>query len=322
MLIRRRRGWELPEREVTPEHLWLSRRGLLGSGAVLAGGALLPGVPFRLGTGEAQAATPPYPVARNERYTSDRPITDPQYPTTYNNFYEFNSSKDVVEEAQGLVTSPWSVTIDGMVEEERTLDFEDILKAMPLEERVYRHRCVEAWSMVVPWSGFPLAAFVAFARPTADARYLRMETFSESDAASGLSQFWYPWPYVEGLTMEEATNELAFVATGLYGDTIPKQNGAPLRLVVPWKYGFKSVKSIVKFTFTDERPVNFWQALQDSEYGFWANVNPEVPHPRWSQATERPLGMNERIPTRLFNGYGDYVAHLYAGMDSSERLYM
>lgn len=228
----------------------------------------------------------------------------------------------MVEEAQGLVTSPWSVTIDGMVEEERTLDFEDVLKAMPLEERVYRHRCVEAWSMVVPWSGFPLAAFVAFARPTADARYLRMETFSESDAASGLSQFWYPWPYVEGLTMEEATNELAFIATGLYGDTIPKQNGAPLRLVVPWKYGFKSVKSIVKFTFTDERPVNFWQALQDSEYGFWANVNPEVPHPRWSQATERPLGMNERIPTRLFNGYGDYVAHLYAGMDSSERLYM
>ncbi|WGF86522.1 protein-methionine-sulfoxide reductase catalytic subunit MsrP [Marinivivus vitaminiproducens] len=322
MLIRRRRGWELPEREVTSESLWLSRRSLLGGGAALTAGALLPGHVPGFGMGRAEAATGPYPVARNERYTVDRPITDRRYPTTYNNFYEFNSSKDVVDQAQGLETSPWSVTIDGMVEEERTVDFEDILAAMPLEERVYRHRCVEAWSMVVPWSGFPLSALVAYAKPTADARYLRMQTFDESDAASGLGQFWYPWPYVEGLTMEEANNELAFIATGLYGDIIPKQNGAPLRLVVPWKYGFKSIKSIVKFTFTDERPVGLWQALQESEYGFWANVNPEVPHPRWSQATERPLGMNDRIPTQLFNGYGDYVAHLYTNMDSSEQLYM
>jgi len=169
--------------------------------------------------------------------------------------------------------------------------------------------------MAVPWSGFPLSALVELARPQGSARYLRMETFMDAEMAPGQRQSWYPWPYIEGLTMAEATNELAFIATGLYGKPMPRQNGAPLRLVTPWKYGFKSVKSVVRFTFTDERPVTFWEAIQPSEYGFWANVNPEVPHPRWSQATERVLGSDQSVPTLLFNGYGEYVAQLYRGLD-------
>ena len=208
-----------------------------------------------------------------------------------------------------------------MVEQERTLDIDDLLRQMPLEERVYRHRCVEAWSMAVPWSGFPLKALVDLARPLGGTTYLRMETFLDPDRASGQKQFWYPWPYVEGLTIAEATHELAFIATGLYGKPIPRQNGAPLRLAVPWKYGFKSIKSIVRFTFTDERPLNFWQEIQDNEYGFWANVNPEVPHPRWSQAEETPLGSTMKVPTVLYNGYAEFVADLYQGLES-EPLFM
>jgi methionine sulfoxide reductase catalytic subunit len=213
------------------------------------------------------------------------------------------------------------VTVDGMVEQERTFDADELIRSMPLEERVYRHRCVEAWSMAVPWSGFPLAALVDLAEPSSSAKYLRMETFEDADVAPGQRQFWYPWPYVEGLTMAEATNELAFIATGLYGKPLPKQNGAPLRLAVPWKYGFKSIKSIVRFTFTDERPKSFWEEIQASEYGFWANVNPDVPHPRWSQAREQPLGSDEKVPTLIYNGYGPYVADLYRDQPG-EQLFM
>jgi len=180
---------------------------------------------------------------------------------------------------------------------------------------------VEAWSMTVPWSGFPLAALVDYAKPLSGAKFIRMETVVQEETMPGLRSSWYPWPYVEGLTMAEATNELTFIATGLYGEPIAKQNGAPLRLVTPWKYGFKSIKSLVRFTFTDQRPVGFWEEIQGSEYGFWANVNPEVPHPRWSQAYETVLGSNERVPTLLFNGYGDYVADLYKGMEG-EQLYL
>ena len=191
---------------------------------------------------------------------------------------------------------------------------------MPLEERLYRHRCVEAWAIAVPWSGFPLAALVDLARPLGSARYPQMTTFENPDVAPGQRQGWYPWPYVEGLTLAEATNELAFIATGLYGKPVPRQNGAPLRLAVPWKYGFKSIKSIVRFTFAGARPQTFWETVQPAEYGFWANVNPAVPHLRWSQASERLLGTDERVPTQLFNGYAGFVAHLYQGMQS-ERLY-
>ena len=191
------------------------------------------------------------------------------------------------------------------------VDIDDLLARMPLEERLYRHRCVEAWAMAVPWSGFPLRALVEMARPLGSAKYVTMTTFQDSEVAPGQQEFWYPWPYVEGLTITEATNELAFIATGLYGKPIPKQNGAPLRLAVPWKYGFKSVKSIVRFEFTETRPRTFWEEIQPREYGFWANVNPMVSHPRWSQASERLLGSGERVPTQIFIGYSDQVAHLY-----------
>ncbi|GIK99225.1 MAG: mononuclear molybdenum enzyme YedY [Alphaproteobacteria bacterium] len=321
MFIRKKRGWELPESAATPESVFHARRRLLmglAAGPMLAAaGSLLPAHRVA-GAQDPSAAL--YPVPRNPRYELDRELTAEELATSYNNFYEFGSSKDIVDSAQALPIRPWAVVIDGMVEQERTVAIDDLLAQLPLEERLYRLRCVEAWSMAVPWSGIPLAAFVEFARPLSGARYLRMETFHDPEVASGQRAIWYPWPYIEGLTMAEATNELAFLGTGLYGKPLPNQNGAPLRLVVPWKYGFKSIKSIVRFSFTDERPVGFWEELQSSEYGFWANVNPEVPHPRWSQAMERVIGTDEYVPTQLYNGYGEYVAELYQGLEH-ERLF-
>lgn len=322
MHVRTRRGWEIPEREATPESVFRLRRSLVAG--LAAGPALLAGARLFARPAAAEAIADPsaglYPVPQNARYTLDRPLTAEADATSWNNFYEFGSTKDVKDEAQALPIRPWMVKIDGLVEQETEIGVDDLLKQMPLEERLYRHRCVEAWAMAVPWSGFPLQALVAFAKPTSDAKYLKMTTFMNPEVAPYQSDPRYPWPYVEGLTMAEATNELAFIATGFYGKPIPAQNGAPLRLVVPWKYGFKSIKSIVQFSFTGERPVGLWEALQEDEYGFWANVNPEVPHPRWSQASERLLTSNERVPTQLFNGYADYVADLYKGLEN-ERLY-
>jgi sulfoxide reductase catalytic subunit YedY len=262
-------------------------------------------------------------VKRNEKFTLDRDLTEEKYAVTYNNFYEFGSHKRIAEAAQSLVIRPWTVRIDGMVEKEMTVDIDTLLKQMPLEERLYRHRCVEAWSMAVPWSGFPFKALVDFARPQGGAKYIQMETLADKKTMPGLKQFWYPWPYLEGLTLAEASNDLAFIATGLYGKPIPKQNGAPLRLAVPWKYGFKSIKSIIRFTFTDKQPLSFWEKTQGREYGFWANVNPKVDHPRWSQASERVLGKSGRVPTLLYNGYAEQVAHLYKDLQKSvgDRLY-
>src|SRR6202047_4508451 len=307
MLIKRKRGWEMRESEATPEALFHDRRRIvqaMGFGALIAA-AGAPGEAALATTADDPSAEL-YPAKRNERYTLDRPITDEKLSTTYNNFYEFGSQKTIAEDAQKLPIRPWTVTIDGMVEKPMQLGIDDLLKRVQLEERLYRHRCVEAWSMAVPWTGFPLKALVDMARPLAGATYLRMETFHDAKVAPGQKQFWYPWPYTEGVTMAEATNELAFLVTGMYGKPVPRQDGAPLRLALPWKYGFKSFKSIVKFSFTDKRPVSFWETVQESEYGFWANVNPEVPHPRWSQASERVLGSDERRPTLLFNGYGDH----------------
>jgi sulfoxide reductase catalytic subunit YedY len=325
MLIKRRRGWELPESAATPEPLFHQRRQLIkaiAAGPILLAGATALGRPVLAeDAGQEDPSAPLYPVPRNERYALDRPITDESLVTTYNNFYEFGSHKQIWQAAQSLEVRPWTVTLDGMVEQEQTLDIDDLLRRMPLEERLYRHRCVEAWSMAVPWSGFGLRALVELARPLGSAQYVRMETFLDPDTASGQRQFWYPWPYVDGLTIAEATHELAFIATGLYGKPMPRQNGAPLRLAVPWKYGFKSIKSLVRLTFTDERPVSFWEEIQASEYGFWANVNPEVAHPRWSQATETPLGSPVKVPTQLFNGYTEFVADLYVGKEN-EPLFM
>ncbi len=324
MLIKIKRGWEIPEREATPEALFFNRRDIvkaMGMGAIL--GASAAAIPLRAAAAADAEGDPSaglYPVKRNEKYTLDRPVTDEKLSTNYNNFYEYGEDKEIASRAQQLKIRPWTIEIDGMVEAKMTVGIDDLLKKMPLEERLYRHRCVEAWSMAVPWSGFPLKSLVDFAKPTSGAKYLQMTTFMDSKMAPGQKMFWYPWPYVEGLTMEEATNELAFMVTGMYGHPVPKQDGAPLRLATPWKYGFKSIKSIVKFTFTDKRPVGLWEKLQSSEYGFWANVNPDVPHPRWSQATERVLGMGERKPTLIWNGYGEFVAHLYDNL-KNERLF-
>lgn len=317
-----RRGWEIPDRLVTPEHLVFNRRSFLTGGASALALASYPANAQRVSdlTKLPDPSADLYPATRNEKFVLDRPITDEKINSNYNNFYEFNSSKSVAAQAQALPIRPWMVKIDGMVEKPMEIGIDELIRKMTLEERTYRHRCVEAWSMAIAWTGFPFAKLVDLAQPLGSAKFVRMETFNDPKVAPGLRQTWYPWPYVESLTMAEATNELAFLATGAYGHPIAKQQGAPLRVAVPWKYGFKSIKSVVRFSFTDKRPKGMWEALQSSEYGFWANVNPEVPHPRWSQASEEVIGTGERRPTLLFNGYGDYVAGLYKGMEN-ERLW-
>lgn len=320
MLIKRRHGWEIPESRITPEALFFNRRQVLGgfAGAAALGFA-----------GPVLAETDPsaglYPAPLNPGFKdAGRAITSEELNTTFNNFYEFGTSKRISQAAAALPTRPWEIAIDGLVEAPFKLAIDDLLKKVTIEERIIRHRCVEAWSMVVPWTGFPLKALVALAKPKSEAKYVRFETFNLPDIASGQQPGLFsslPWPYVEGLTMAEAANDLAFVVTGAYGKPLPKPMGAPIRLHVPWKYGFKSIKSIVRVSFVTERPVSFWEQLQASEYGFWANVNPEVPHPRWSQASERVLGTDEQVPTQLFNGYGEWVADLYKDL-ASERLYV
>jgi sulfoxide reductase catalytic subunit YedY len=317
MLIRHRRRWDMPESAATPESIFFDRRQLLAAGGALAGAAMLPGI--------ARADTDPtaslYPAKRNEAFKLDRDITAEKVSGNYNNFYEYGTTKEIAAAAQQLKTRPWTVKIDGLVAKPREIGIDDLVKSMQIEERLYRHRCVEAWSMAVPWTGFPLKALVAAAEPQASAKYVRFETFLDKKMAPGQRMFFYPWPYVEGLTMAEATNDLAFLVTGVYGKPLEKQFGAPLRLAVPWKYGFKSVKSITRISFVADRPDTFWEHLQSSEYGFWANVNPQVPHPRWSQATEEVIGTGKRVPTMLFNGYAEEVAGLYKDL-GSEKLFI
>jgi sulfoxide reductase catalytic subunit YedY len=313
MLIRTKPRWELPESTATPESVFLDRRTVvqaLGLGAGMLGAGLI--------GGEAAAAEG---AKRNPAYSlGDRALTPEKFASTYNNFYEFSTSKTVTPMSDALKARPWRIKIDGMVEKPIEIDVDELLAKMQIEERLYRFRCVEAWAMAVPWTGFAMRQLVDLARPTSGAKYVVMKTFLDKAVAPGQKQFWYPWPYTEGLTIEEARNELAFMVTGIYGKTLPNQHGAPLRLVTPWKYGFKSVKSINQITFAAERPKTFWEGLQASEYGFWANVNPKVPHPRWSQAEERVLGTNDRVPTLLFNGYEPEVASLYKDLQK-ERLW-
>ena len=316
MNVIRRRGWEIPESCATPEHLFFNRRSFL---TVAGAGLALSGLPA--GAMAQRVADIPdpseslYPAKNNPKFVLDRDVTPEKVNINYNNFYEFSTSKSLFREAQQLRVRPWMVKIDGLVEKPQQIAIDDLLKQMPLEERLYRHRCVEAWGMAVPWSGFSLAEFVKFCKPLSGAKYLRMETFNDPKMAPGQGSPLYPWPYVEGLTMAEATNELAFLVTGAYGKPVAKSMGAPLRLAVPWKYGFKSIKSIVRFSFVDKQPKGLWEDIQSSEYGFWANVNPEVDHPRWSQASERRIGEFLRRPTLKFNGYAEEVAEMYAGMD-------
>jgi methionine sulfoxide reductase catalytic subunit len=323
MHVIRRRGWDIPQRLATPEHLVFNRRALLTGGASLL--ALSPRVALAQRVQDLAKLPDPtadlYPAKRNEAYKLDRPITDEKINANYNNFYEFGTSKDVTEASQALPLRPWTVKIDGMVEKPFEIGIDDLIRKLTLEERTYRHRCVEAWSMAIAWTGFPFAKLVALAKPLGSAKYVRMETFMDAKIAPGQRQPWFPWPYVEGVTMAEATNELAFLVTGAYGHPLAKQHGAPLRLALPWKYGFKSIKSIVRFSFVEERPKGMWEKLQPAEYGFWANVNPKVPHPRWSQATEELIGIGERRETLLFNGYGEQVAGIYKGLEG-EPLWM
>jgi sulfoxide reductase catalytic subunit YedY len=318
MLIKRQRGWELPERLATDEDVFLRRREIVKAMGLGSMALAVPGLALAQ---ETDPTAKLYPAKRNDRFGTPGPITAERLATTYNNYYEFDTDKSIWREAQKLPIRPWNIKVSGMVEKPFDIGFEDLLAKMPLEERVYRHRCVETWSMIVPWSGFAMKSLVELCKPTGSAKYVVMHTVHNPKAMPGQKDPLYPWPYTEGLAIDEAMNDLCFMATGLYGKPIPKQNGAPLRIVSPWKYGFKNVKSIVSIEFTDKRPVPFWERLQSSEYGFWANVNPEVPHPRWSQATERPLGSNERIPTLLYNGYAEFVAGLYESR-KSEKLFM
>ena len=325
MLTRSKQGWEMAESAATPEHIYLRRREFTkfaAAGPIVAATT----TPLILGAASAAASDPTndlYPAPTSDRYELDRPVTEEEVTTTFNNFFEFGSHKQISRAAEKMQTRPWTVKIDGMVEQELELGIDDLIRKMTLEERLYRHRCVEAWSIAVPWTGFPLAKLVDLAKPLSSAKYVHMVTAMDEKSMTGLRQIWYPWPYVEGLTMAEATNEMAFLVTGAYGKPALPQNGAPLRLAVPWKYGFKSVKSIVRFHFSDERPMTFWEKTGPTEYGFWANVNPEVPHSRWSQAQERFLTTDGPImmPTQLFNGYAELVADLYSGMEN-EPLYM
>ena len=319
MHIIHRHGWEMPERFATPERLVFNRRSILVGGASAL--ALIPGAALAQRV-EDLAKLPDstadlYPAKRNGKYKLDRPITDEKVNGNYNNFYEFGTSKQISVTAQRLKTRPWTVKIDGLVEKPFEIGIDDLIRKMTLEERTYRHRCVEAWSMAIAWSGFPFAKLVNFAKPLGSAKFVRMETFLDPKMAPGQHLSWFPWPYVEGLTMAEATNELAFLVTGAYGHPLAKQHGAPLRLAVPWKYGFKSIKSIVRVSFVEKRPKGMWEAIQPAEYGFWANVNPKVPHPRWSQASEELIGTGERRPTMLFNGYGEYVAGIYKKLEAA-----
>jgi sulfoxide reductase catalytic subunit YedY len=318
MLIKRTRGWELGENRATPESLYLQRRSLVKAMGLGVASLALPGIASAQDKDPSAAL---YPAKRNDKYGVPTPMTAEKLATTYNNFYGFGTDKSIWRDAQKLEVRPWTIKVSGMVEKPFEIGIDDLLAKVQLEERVYRHRCVETWSMIVPWSGFPMRSLVELCKPTSGAKFVVMKTLSKPAVMREQRDLLYPWPYTEGLAMDEAMNDLTFIATGLYGKPIHKQNGAPLRLVAPWKYGFKNVKSIVSVEFSDRRPVSFWEKLQASEYGFWANVNPQVPHPRWSQATEKPLGSEERIPTLLYNGYGEFVAGLYADR-KAEKLFL
>ena len=318
MLIKQNKIWEIPGLVETPESIFFNRRQIMQAAGL---GAISTGLASVIPSSAYAAADPTadlYPAKRNESFKLDRPLTPEDIASKYNNFYEFGSHKQISANAQALETRPWSIQIDGAVEAPQTIAIDDLIRKMSLEERLYRHRCVEAWSMTVPWSGFPMAELVKLAKPLSKAKYLRMETFQNPEVATGQKQSWYPWPYVETITVEEAMNDLAFMVTGIYGKPLAKQFGAPIRLALPWKYGFKSIKSIVKISFTEQRPVSFWESLGPKEYGFWANVNPAFDHPRWSQKTERVLHTGERVPTLIYNGYGEQVASMYGKPDEKK----
>ena len=315
---------EIPSSAITPKDQYLNRRRFLRGAAtgLAAAGALAVGA-----RRVAEVLSPATSVFAGEKLqtvpspltTTGEQLTSYQDVTTFNNYYEFGVQKDQpAQNAGGLPTRPWSINIDGLVKQPRTFDIETLLKMRPLEDRVYRHRCVEAWSMVIPWVGYSLSEFIKQCEPLSNARYVQFLSYYESRVDKWASETTIQWPYTEGLRMDEAMNPLALLTFGLYGEVLPNQNGAPIRVVVPWKYGFKSAKSIVQVRFLDRQPPTTWNEQAPNEYGFYSNVNPNVDHPRWSQKTERRIGLPfyaQRRSTLLFNGYSDQVASLYKGMD-------
>ncbi|RLV60514.1 protein-methionine-sulfoxide reductase catalytic subunit MsrP [Parashewanella curva] len=330
--IAQKAAWDMSESEVTPESVFKQRRNIikaLGLGAASA--SLSTNVQAGLfdvfGNDKPKKAfeVSPLTFTKNQSYQTSEILTPENKVISHNNFYEFGTRKtDPQDNAQGFKVNPWQLKIEGEVEKPLTLDYEDLYKLIALEERTYRLRCVEAWSMVIPWVGFSLAELIKKANPTSKAKYVAFETLYDPEQMPGQRNRYVgggvSYPYVEGLTLPEAMNELSFLAVGLYGKTLPPQNGAPIRLVVPWKYGFKSIKSIVKIRLVEKMPPTSWNILAPHEYGFYANVNPQVDHPRWSQASERRIGAGglfsaKRIPTQMYNGYGDQVASLYKGLD-------
>lgn len=328
----RRRIWDVPESRHTPERVYWDRARQrreflqsLGRAAAVSGGlaTLLGAVgcmptPEEIESGGRVAALPAqqaslYPAARDSRFEYGRPETDRLEAAKFTNFYEFSSGKDCYRHVEPFQPTPWSVAITGLCAKPQTLTLDDFYQRFTLQERAYRHRCVETWAMCVPWTGFPLQELLAAVEPTAAAKYVAFETVERPAEMPQQSRSGFPWPYTEGLTLAEALNELTFVAVGIYGAPLPKQHGAPLRIVIPWKYGYKSGKSIVRITLTDQPPATFWNTLIPHEYDFSANVDPEIPHPRWSQATEWMLGSGETYRTVQYNGYGEFVGGLYAG---------
>ena len=314
--------------EITPEHIYLSRRQFIkGLGAIAAGSLALAAcsddalqIEDTLEANTAAAKAPgTQPDAISEAGQKTDELGDPantfEEIANYNNYYEFTTNKErVARLAESFTTKPWKVEVGGLVNNPKTYDIDDLMK-FEQKERIYRLRCVEAWSMVIPWVGFPLSKILQEVEPTSDARYVRFESVFRPEEMQGQNSKWFNWPYIEGLRLDEAMHDLAILATGLYGKPMPNQNGAPVRLVVPWKYGFKSIKAIVKIDLVNTEPVSLWMDAAPQEYGFYANVNPEVDHPRWSQATERRIGERKRRKTLMFNGYEEEVAHLYEGMD-------
>jgi sulfoxide reductase catalytic subunit YedY len=314
---------DIPSSEITPKSSYMSRRSFI-TGAIAAGAALAGGAYLRSGSGEEHSATV---EAAGDKLTG---ILKSQYSTTetqtsfkditnYNNYYEFSTDKyGPAGLSKNFRTRPWTVKVEGLVKKPKTLDIDSIMKLSPLEERIYRMRCVEGWSMVIPWVGFPLSALIKQADPLPSAKFVAFQTILAPDQMPGQKDDVLQWPYVEGLRMDEAMHPLAILAVGLYDQVLPNVDGAPLRLVVPWKYGFKGIKAIVKVGFTDKMPPTTWNIMAPNEYGFYSNVNPTVDHPRWSQATERRIGDSLLAPKRktlMFNGYADQVAGLYSGMD-------
>ena len=326
VLIRLAKSWQISENEVTSESVYFNRRrflqGLIGTG--IAGSSLLLTSCGKSSSSEALEKSLQLPkiegFSKNPQFlTVNRPVVAETVAGKYNNFYEFGGGKNIWLKAQKLPTNPWMVEVGGLVKNPQTYDIDTIKKTFPLEERIYRFRCVEAWSMVLPWLGFPMAALIAAVEPKPEAKFVRFTSFYDPEITQrpGLHLGALPWPYTEGLRIEEMANELAFFAVGIFGHDLPKQHGAPLRMVIPWKYGFKGAKSIVKIEFTAKQPATYWNTIDAHEYDFEANVNPSKPHPRWSQATEKFIGSRsdlswEIIETLPYNGYGEYVASLYS----------